>query len=95
MRKYSLVRKRVRGGSLKSFFNKANEFLKKNKIISRGLKAYSSIPFLPYGSHAKMFGTVADTLGYGKRAKSTKRGGMLRSAGMTRRYGGMLRMSGK
>ena len=88
MRKYSVVRKRTRGGSLRSFLNKANEFLKKNKIISRGLKAYSSVPFLPYSSQAGMFGRAAQMVGYGKRGKSTKRGGMLRSAGM-------LRMSGK
>lgn len=89
MRKYSLVRKRVRGGSLRSFFNKANEFLKNNKIISGLLHGYSRTP-LPFASQASMFGKAADLLGYGRRRRY---GGMLRAAGM-RRYGGALRMAG-
>ena len=87
MRKYSVIRRRTRGGSLRSFFNKANEFLKKNKIISGLLHGYSRTP-LPFASHAGVFGKAADLLGYGRR----RRGGMLRSAGMRR--GGMIRMAG-
>lgn len=87
MRKYSLIKKRVRGGSLRSFLNKANEFLRKNRIVSGILKGYSMTP-LPFASHAGMFGKAAHAFGYGRR-----RGGMLRSVGM--RHGGMLRMAGK
>lgn len=89
MRKYSVIRRRTRGGSLRSFFNKANEFLKKNKIISGLLHGYSRTP-LPFASQAGMFSKAADLVGYGKRRRY---GAALRAAGMRR--GGMLTMAGR
>lgn len=92
MRKYSLVRKRVRGGSLRDFFNRANEFLQKHKVLSRLAKGYSTLP-LPFASQVGKVGEVAGSLGYGRRRRGRPRyGSALRPAGM--RYGGMLRMSG-
>jgi hypothetical protein len=65
-KKHSKVsrRGRVRGGSLLSWIKeKALPWVKKNKLLSRGLSMFG-----PYG---KIAGTAAGALGWGKRSKGS------------------------
>ena len=79
MRKtYKVVRKRTRrGGSLRSFLNSANGFLKRNKILSSIGTMYSNMG-LPFGAQVGMASQVAKAMGYGKRRRH---GGALVPAG--------------
>ena len=83
--KYGTMRvRRLRGrGKFMDFIRKAGSFLKKHKIISRGLKGVAPMLGPKFGGIAGTAGTIASQLGLGKR-----RGGSLRLPG------GALRLSG-
>jgi len=91
MRNYSVVRKRVRGGSFKSFLKNAHDFIKRNRVISKLASGYSAMG-LPYGGIVGMAGRVAKSHGYGRRPKRGM--GLKTSGGALRRSGGALRRSG-
>ena len=79
--------RRMRGkGKFLDFLKKAGSFLKKHKIISRGLKGVAPMLGPKFGPLAGAAGGVAGQLGLGKR------GGALRLAGARRGYG--LRLAG-
>lgn len=67
---------RMRGRGIVDILKKANAFLRKHKVISRGAAAVS--PLLPakFQPWATKIGGVSSALGYGRR-----RGGSLRLAG--------------
>ena len=46
--------------------------LRKGKYISKGAKAYGSIPFLPYSNIAGMAGNVAEQAGFGRKKRVRK-----------------------
>jgi hypothetical protein len=71
--------RRMRGRGVREILKRANAFLKKHKIVSRGASAIGS--FLPekYKGIANKVGGVATALGYGRRRY---RGMGLRPAGM-------------
>jgi len=68
--------RRMHGGGFLSFLGKANDFLKNSKLVSTVGSALGSagVPF------ASQIGSVAGSLGYGRRRH--RRGGALRLAGM-------------
>jgi hypothetical protein len=71
------MRRRIRRGrGIMDMLRKAHSFAKENKLISRGL---SMIPH----KYAKTAGTIASSLGYGKRRRM--RLGRRRRVGMRRR----------
>ena len=69
--------RRMRGGGLMSFLGKANDFLKKSKLVSSVGSALGSMG-VPYASQIS---GVANSLGYGRR----RRGSGLSLAGGSRR----------
>ena len=78
MRRAHRVRhKRQRGSGFLSFLGKANNFLKNSKLISSVGSALGSagVPF------ASQIGSVANSLGYGKKSLRHRRGGALSLAG--------------
>lgn len=73
MPRYPSNRKRVYavpGGSLKSFLQGINRFLKSHKVISRGAKALSSVGVAP--AITGSVGNIASSLGYGARRRSRR-----------------------
>lgn len=78
-RKRRKSRKKGRGQSgdgvwddVKKFAGKANDFLKKTKIVSTVGKALKDVPYV--GGVAGTIGSVAEKVGYGKRPSMKGRG---------------------
>lgn len=61
--------------AMRGLLTKAHSFLKRSRIISR-LASRSSHPL------ARMTGTVASAMGYGRRFRRKRRGGAIKLAGM-------------
>ena len=94
MRNYQVVRKRVRGGSFKSFLRGARDFLKRHNVISKLASGYSAMG-LPYAGLVGAAGGVAKSHGYGKRKPRRAYGMGLKTSGAgLRRSGGALRRAG-
>lgn len=68
--------RRQRGKGLMDMIKKAHAFLKKHRVISRGATGLSQILPPKYRDVAGKVGSIAGTLGYGRR-----RGGALRLSG--------------
>ena len=88
MPRHRIHRRKV-GGSFKSFWGKAKNFLKKTKLLSTVGNAIA--PALPgiWGSAARAGVNYAKSQGYGRRRRIHRRrkGGALRAAGSSKRYG--------
>ena len=80
-------RRRMRGRGLADFLGKANNFLRSSKLVSTIGNALGAagVPF------ASQIGSVAGSLGYGRRRRH-RRGGALRLAGMGLGLAGRRRM---
>ena len=76
---------------IKAWISKANNFLKKTKLISKLGSAYGKSN-LPYADIVKQGASVASQLGYGRRRSHRKmKGGALRLAGGGLRLAGGMR----
>ncbi len=71
----SRPRRRRQGKGIKDVLNKVHKFIKANKVISRGLSAYSGLSggTLPGASYASRAADVASQLGYGRRIRRRRR----------------------
>ena len=77
-------RKRV-GGAMPAWLSSVGDFLKKNKIISRGASALSGMLPGPWGAAAGLASKAAGAVGYGRR-----RGRGLHTGGSMRMVGGAI-----
>lgn len=62
------------GAGFMDVVRKANDFLKSNKVISRGAKALGGLLPPQYGAVASTVGDLAGSLGYGRRRRMRGRG---------------------
>jgi hypothetical protein len=82
-------RRAMHGRGLFSWLKKAHDWVKNNKIISTVGSALSGLPVI--GNVAGVVGSVADTLGYGRRRRSHRSIGGRRHR---RQRGGFLGIAG-
>jgi hypothetical protein len=62
----AVVRRQKGSGWFKRFFRKANSFLKRHKVISRGSNLLAKVLPAKYGKAAQGIGAAAGALGYGR-----------------------------
>lgn len=70
-------RKHMRGKGLLDWLRKAHDFIKKNKVVSKGFNALGQILPGHFGLGSKILGKASAVAGYGRR----HRGGALSPAG--------------
>ena len=68
-RRTSMIRRRRRGGSFKSFLSKTNNFLKKSGLLSTLGQIGSQMAPGKYGAMAGVLGNAAGAMGYGRRRR--------------------------
>lgn len=80
--KRSMKGMRGRGifSAVKGFLGKANQFLRKYKVLSRVSGVLGMVPS-PYSGQLKVASALGSTLGYGKRRQRRLTGGALMPAG--------------
>jgi hypothetical protein len=88
MRKTYKGGKRMRGRGLMDWLRKAGDWVKSNKLVSRGLHGISGALPGAYGTIARTAGDAAAHLGWGRRRRV--KGGSLTLAGGS--LGGMRRL---
>ena len=86
--------RRFRGrGKFTDFFKKAYGFLKKHKVISKGLKTVAPLLGPKYGALATGASGVASQLGLGRR-RGMRASGLSLAGGRYRKRGGSLKLAG-
>ena len=83
--------RKFKGCGIMDFMKKANNWLRKTKIVSKLGNAYGKyggMAGLPYTAQVGQVAGMADKLGYGRRRRRVRRGAGLRLAGSGLRLAG-------